>query len=217
MLLALPHLRTGTQKVPLGDRLRDAVLKPADEGVPNNGAGAKAKDKARAAEELEFESKYANDRERIVGLLVAPLAGAIGLVVVSDLISYDKTHKVHYSQGLYESLAGVLVGLALVMLVTAWFRKRTYLAIAMALYGLAIFNLRYWGFGVPYVMMAAWLLVRSFRLQRDLREATGGSGPERGAQARRGSATVRNPRASKRYTPRATTARRQSAPRAPKT
>ena len=43
----------------------------------------------------------------------------------------------------------------------------------MALYGLAVFNLHYWGFGVPFILVGAWLLVRAYRLQRDLREATG--------------------------------------------
>ena len=38
----------------------------------------------------------------------------------------------------------------------------------MALYGLAVFNLHYWGFGVPFILAGAWLLVRAYRLQRDL-------------------------------------------------
>ena len=51
----------------------------------------------------------------------------------------------------------MLLGLALLMLVTAWWRKRLFLGITMALYGLAIFNLHYWGFGIPYILAAAWL------------------------------------------------------------
>ena len=88
---------------------------------------------------------------------------------------------------LYHELSLVLLGLSVVMLATAFFRKRLYLGIVMALYGLAIFNLRYWGFGIPFVLVAAWLLVRAFRLQRDLREATGDS--PRAAAQRRGGAT----------------------------
>ena len=81
----------------------------------------------------------------------------------------------------------VFLGLAAVMLVSAYFRKRLFLGIAMALYGLAIFNLHYWGFGVPFIMVGAWLLVRAYRAQRDLREATGDK-PSRpgGRTARRG-------------------------------
>ena len=59
------------------------------------------------------------------------------------------------------------------MLAFAWFRKRLYLGMVIALYGLAVFNLHYWGFGIPFVMAGAWLLVRAYRLQRDLRVATG--------------------------------------------
>ena len=44
----------------------------------------------------------------------------------------------------------------------------------MALYGLTLFNLHFWGFGVPFIMCAAWLMVRAYRLHRDWREATGG-------------------------------------------
>jgi len=43
------------------------------------------------------------------------------------------------------SLFLVLFGLALVSLACAWFRKRLVLGIALALYGLSVFNLHYWG------------------------------------------------------------------------
>ena len=42
-----------------------------------------------------------------------------------------------------------------------------------ALYGLAVFNLHWWGFGVPFVLVGAWYLVRAYRAQRALKEATG--------------------------------------------
>ncbi len=57
------------------------------------------------------------------------------------------------------------------MLVTAYFRKRFFLGIAMALYGLSVFNLHYWGFGVPFLMVGAWLLVT--RLPPPARSAGG--------------------------------------------
>jgi hypothetical protein len=43
-----------------------------------------------------------------------------------------------------------------------------------------VFNLHYWGFGVPFILGGAWLLVRAYRLQRDLREATGEVASRRG-------------------------------------
>ena len=54
----------------------------------------------------------------------------------------------------------------------ALWRKRLYLGIVTAMYGLAIFNLHYWGFGVPFVMVGAWYLVRAYRLHRNLKEST---------------------------------------------
>ena len=57
------------------------------------------------------------------------------------------------------------------MLATAWFRKRLYLGIAMALYGLSVFNLHFWGFGVPFILVGAWYLVRAYRLQQKLKLA----------------------------------------------
>jgi len=95
----------------------------------------------------------------------------------------------------------VLIGLAVVMLVLAVLRKRLYLGIVMALYGLAIFNLRYWGFGIPFVMAGAWYLVRAYRLQRDLREATGGKPPRAGSQRRGDAGTAPRPQPNKRFTP----------------
>ena len=91
------------------------------------------------------------------------------------------------------------------MIVTAYLRKRLFLGISMALYGLAVFNLHYWGFGVPFLLLGAWLLVRAYRLQRDLKEANG-EGPARGGARRRGSggsARSSRPQPNKRYTPRA--------------
>ncbi|MHB8594018.1 MAG: hypothetical protein ACYDB3_06735 [Acidimicrobiales bacterium] len=100
------------------------------------------------------------------------------------------------SVGLYHELLVVLLVLAVAMMAAAWFRKRLYLGIVMALYGLAIFNLHYWGFGIPFILAGAYYLVRSYRLQRSLREATGevpgGRGPRPPGAP---------PRASKRYTP----------------
>jgi hypothetical protein len=102
-------------------------------------------------------------------------------------------NRLHVSLSLYHDLGAVLIGLSVLVLVVAMFRKRLYLGISMALYGLAVFNLHYWGFGVPFIMGGAWLLVRAYRLQRDLREAT--DEPSRpGAQRRGGGVPLRTSR-----------------------
>jgi hypothetical protein len=153
----------------------------------------------------------ADDKERLFGLVAAPIAAAIALLVVTALISNNppallkngQANRLHVSPSLYEALAVVLVALSLAMLVAALLRKRVLLGIVMALYGLAMVNLRFWGFGIPFILVSAWLLVRAYRFQRELREsaatappATGaGAGTAAGAPPRRST-----PRPSKRYT-----------------
>jgi hypothetical protein len=105
---------------------------------------------------------------------------------------------------LYHDVLIVLLVLALAMLTTALLRRRLFLGMATALYGLAVFNLHYWGFGVPFVLAGAWYLVRAYRLQRSLREANG-EGPRYGSGSRSRGGTPSNgnrPGANKRYTPR---------------
>lgn len=162
-----------------------------------------AADVPRSLEEIEHAARFASDKERLVGLLGAPFAAAIGLLVYGALVANDPAaysksglpDSKHVALSLYADLLGVLLVLAVAMLVTAWFRKRLFLGCVLGLYGLAIFNLHYWGFGVPYVLFGAWLLVRAYRAQRDLREATG---PVASAEH---PAPVVAPSASKRYTP----------------
>jgi hypothetical protein len=207
--------------MPLVDRVRKAVMKPVD---PDAASTAKASIGPLSVEQLEADVKSANDKERLIGLLAAPLAAAIAILVISALIVNDPTallkngrpDTLHVSVSLYHDLAGVLIGLSILMLAMAMLRKRLYLAIVMALYGLAIFNLHYWGFGVPFIMGGAWLMVRAYRLQRDLREATGDNPSRSGPAARGGSATTRmtRPRPNGRYTPPRAPARRSSPPKA---
>jgi hypothetical protein len=205
LLLSLPRFNHDADKAPLGERLRNAMVKPVEPGVA---AKAKANDRPLSVEELGDAVKYANDKERLTGLLLAPVAAALGLIIIGTLISNDPSQYLksgavnprHVSVSLYHTLTYVLLALAVVMLVTAYFRKRFYLGIAMALYGLSVFNLHYWGFGVPFLLVGAWLLVTAYRMQRDLREATGDL-PSR----RRGSGPAPRPgraQPNKRYTPR---------------
>jgi hypothetical protein len=206
MLVALPKLRHEGPKAPLGERLRDAVVKPVDPAT----AKKKVPDEPQTVEELEAAVRSADDKERLVGLIGAPFAAAIGILVINALISHDPpallknghVNRLHTSVSVYHDLTVVLLALSVLMLVTAWWRKRLYLGIVMALYGLAIFNLHYWGFGVPFILAGAWFLVRAYRLQRDLGEATGEK-PTRSGSPRRGRAGTNSarPRPNKRYTP----------------
>jgi hypothetical protein len=214
LLLSLPHLKRDPDREPLGQRLRSAMLRPVD---PNTVVTAKDSNKPPSVDELENESAFANDKERLVGLLAAPFAGIIGISIISVQISRNpkqfvngQLNKNYTSPALFHELLLVLLVLAVLMLVTAWFRKRLYLGLVMALYGLTVFNLHWWGFGIPFVMAGAWLLVRAYRAQRAVREATGDVGSGRG---RGRGATTPAPRPNKRYTPPTAPPKRPSRPK----
>ncbi len=118
---------------------------------------------------------------------MAPLAAAIGLIVTGSLIANDPKATLangmknvkHVDPTLYLELGAASFVLALVMLGMAWYRKRLYLGLAMALYGLSIFNLHFWGFGIPFLMVGAWYIVRAYRLTQKLKlaKAEAGDGP----------------------------------------
>ena len=134
--------------------------------------------------EIEAAIKQANDKERLIGLLVAPVAAAIGLLITASLVANDpKAHfpngqidKLHANPSTYVAFGAIALVLALVMLGAAWFRKRLVLGIATALYGLSIFNLHFWGFGIPFIMIGAWYLVRAYRLSEKLKHAKADEG-----------------------------------------
>jgi hypothetical protein len=153
--------------------------------------------------ELEAAIKRADDKERLVGLLLAPVAGAIALLVVASLVAHDpkaivngQIDKLHVNPSLYLELGAVTLALALLMLGAAWLRKRIAMGIAMALYGLSIFNLHYWGFGFPFILAGAWYLVRAYRLSEKLKHARLDQPGVAG-----GGAAASPPQPSKRYTP----------------
>ena len=176
--------------------MRGRFLRPAD---PHDEAVAPP-----SATELTAEISSATDKERIIGLLAAPWAAAIGILIASALISRDPpavtaaglVNHLHTPVSYYYEVLGALVALSVVLLVGAWFRKRVVIGIAAALYGLTVFNLHYWGFGVPFLACGAWLLVRAYRLQRSLKEVTGDAATPRG-----GRSTLAAARPNKRYTP----------------
>jgi len=157
-------------------------------------------------EELEDANRFADDKERMIGLLAAPVAALIGILIVGADIHNDPAatfangtvNAAHVSHSLYSELLIVLLILALGMLAAAWFRKRLLLGVALALYGLTVFNLKYWGFGLPFVLFGAWLMVRAYRAQKALKLATGET-PRQGASG--GADKSSAPRPSKRYTP----------------
>ncbi|MGH9100941.1 MAG: hypothetical protein ACRDV8_12025, partial [Acidimicrobiales bacterium] len=203
-----PSAPGATDGAGIGAKLSRLVLKPPD---PTRRDHVTAE--PRTVEELENAARFADDKERLIGLLAAPVAAAIALLVYGALVANDPTAHLrdglasskHVPQSLYGDLVGVLVVLAVAMLAAAWFRKRLFLGCAMALYGLAIFNLHYWGFGVPYVLFGAWLLVRAYRAQRDFREAEGSKASRRGGGV---AALAAMPPRSKRYTPPSSSRRR---------
>jgi hypothetical protein len=206
--MTVPRLRGSTESQ-LGGRLRDAFLRPpADPGERRE---------PQTADEIRSSIRSADDKERLIGLIAAPWAAAIGILVGSDLVAHDPAARLrnglvnplHVSVGLYHEVLAALVVLSIVMLVTALLRKRLYLGIVMALYGLTVFNLHYWGFGVPFVMGGAWYLMRAYRFQKELREVTGGS-TRRGRSPAKEVALAGTGRAhaSKRYTPPSSARRR---------
>jgi hypothetical protein len=185
-LLALPSAKRDAQKPTLGERLSGAVLKPANPDSPTA-----TPDKPETVEEAEHAVRYADDTQRLIGLVAAPLMAVIALVVVSNQITHDPKHT-----STYHGLELMFLVMALLEMAAAWYRKRLFMGIILALYGLAIFNLHYWEFGIPFVLAGAWYLVRAYRAQRDLKAVTAGGHPG-GAPRANGS----GPPQSKRYTP----------------
>lgn len=126
----------------------------------------------------------ADDKERLVGLIAAPLAAMISILIIGSLLSHDPSpyfangqpNKAHVDPSLYHELLYVLLGMSIIVLATAWYRKRLFLGITLALFGLAIFNLHFWGFGIPFLLFGAWLLVHAYRVQQNIKRAEAAEG-----------------------------------------
>ncbi len=183
-------------------RLSRLVLKP----VPADAAAKAPVAKKPSVEELEDANRFANDKERGIGLIAAPIGALIAFLVIHADVDEDPaqflkngaTNPKYTSVAVYHELLLVLLVLCVLLMIAAWFRKRLFMGVLCALYGLAIFNLHWWGFGVPFVLVGAWYLVRAYRTQRDLRDATGGRTSRSGSP---GGGSPTAPMASKRYTP----------------
>ena len=171
------------------ERLKYSVVQPDDD--PSD----KASD--RSAEEVRAIIARADDKERAVGLIAAPVSAAVSFIVITALIDRNSVVGAkHFTPAsTYHELLLILLGLGVLMLVTALLRKRLFMALGMALYGIALFQLGWLGFAVPFVLAGAWYLVRSYRLQQELRRAEPAEVRPTGAKN-----GVR-PRPSKRYTP----------------
>jgi hypothetical protein len=179
-----------TPKMSFFQRIRYSMVVPDD-------TPGEAKEQA-SVEELQAEVTRMSDRERAIGLVAAPLAAIVALLIGANSISYAKAHA--QSTSIYSELEFVLLGMSVLILVSAWLRKRLIIGVVMALFGLGVFNLKYWGFGVPFILAGAWYLVRAWRLQQSLKRATGdGPAPRRssGGTPKPGP----RPRQNKRYTP----------------
>jgi hypothetical protein len=195
-------------KLTFFERLRYTMVKPDDSGK------VKDQEPQLSREELEATIARADDKERNIGLIAAPLGALVTLFVSADLIHHAQ--QTGQSTSVYQTLTFVLLAMAVLMLVTSWLRKRLFIGIVMALFGLGIFNLHYWGFGVPFLMAGSWYLVRAWRLNSKLKRAGGGSGrtygPPNSKVAPRGlpSAGGKLPRPNKRYTPATSKVKRPS-------
>jgi len=174
------------------ERFKYTIVRPDDEADDK-----KHLTDERSVEELEDAIARSDDKERAIGFIAAPLAALIGIAISSSAINYAKTH--HQSTSTYTELTYVILGMSVLILVASLMRKRLFQGITMALYGLAVFNLKYWGFGIPFVMAGAWYLVRAYRLQQALKkaEAARGGTPKRANRPANGT----RPRSNKRYTP----------------
>ena len=153
----------------------------------------------RSVEELQEAIRRSDDKERAIGLIAAPLAALVGIIISSATISNAKN--LHQSTTVYVELTYVILGMAVLILVASMLRKRLFQGVTMALYGLAVFNLRFWGFGVPFLLAGAWYLVRAYRLQQALKKAEAADAPPRPKSANPPSSGSPRPRRNKRYTP----------------
>lgn len=180
-------------RMTLWQRLRYSMVRPDDE--PSDRAQAED----RPVEEIEEDIRRSNDKERAIGLVVAPVAAVVGLVISSASVNYAKTH--NQSTAVYDKLTYVLLALAALILLSSWLRKRLFQGITIALFGVAIFQLKanYIGFAFPFVVVAAWYLIRAYRLQQELKRAQASDAPPPRRDSGRPAGS--RPRPNKRYTP----------------
>lgn len=181
------------------ERLKYAMVRP-------DGEDKRPAADERSAEELQYEVRYADDRERAVGLIAGPISVLISFIVIGSDISKNSSltttaPKNYVPASTYHWVLLIFVALAVIMLASAWWRKRMPLAIALALYGVGLFQLGWLGFAVPFVLAGAWYLVRAFRLQQALKKAEAAESATTRSTARTSNGSKPRARANRRYTP----------------
>ncbi len=119
--------------------ISDFALKPAVAMESATGNDEPAQEGPTTVAELEAAIKRADDKERLIGLLAAPVAAAIVFLVMSALVHNDPSALLsnglpnprHVNPNIYTELGLVTLALALIMLAGAWFRKRLVIGIAV--------------------------------------------------------------------------------------
>jgi hypothetical protein len=213
---------------PVDKAVRTSTSASAARTPERAGTGTKAKGttgpSGMSKEELAHRIKYVDDRERLIGLVLAPLATvlsagvlAIGLHTAQHVAKGEASRVTIINFGIAGLVVSVLLFLA------AWSRRRSFMAFALLFMGLPLQPLRFPIF-VGYWFAAGWILFRSLKWQRELaainRAEGGGS---RTAGARGGGARSSTGRGGQRQDPRARAkeasaaraARRQPAPKGP--
>jgi hypothetical protein len=178
----------------LWERLKYTLVRPDDDPSDRTHAS-----EDRTAEELRYEIRRSDDKERAIGLIAGPVAAIVGILISSAQLNYARSH--HQSTNVYVELTYLLLLLAVLIVVSSLLRKRLFQGITLVLFGLAVFQLHYSyiGFAVPFVLAGAWYLVRAYRLQQALKQVeSDGAAPRATGRAQPNGA---RPRANKRYTP----------------
>jgi hypothetical protein len=187
-------------------------------------AGTKAKGatgpSGMTREELAHRIKYVDDRERRIGMLMAPLGFAIGIVILVLALRLNPHQPLAKGQSSQATLITLAVGaiiLSVVVFLAALSRRRALMGFALVFLGIPLnFPLL-----LPFWFVGGWLVFRSLKWQRELaalnRGQSGGAGGARGGGARTatGRGARQDPRARGREAAAARAARKQPAPKGP--
>jgi hypothetical protein len=171
-----------------GSRLRDAFLKPAPAPAAktSSGTGGTRADPYpdQSTEELRRSMKYLDDRERRVALFIGPLLAALDLALMQVTLHDNPAvgHKNHADPSTIVALGVGSAVLAVVVLVAAYYRRRSFtiFALLFAGYGGGIVTM------IPSWIVAGWLFIHFNRIQKVVVSRTGGpaAARQRAAQAR---------------------------------
>ncbi len=161
-------------------------------------------------EELTHIIKRIDDRERVIAFGSAAIGLGVGIALTIAAIHFNTPHsKNHTSTGfiIFEGAARVV--LAAVVVLAAWYRRRSFVAFALLFLGTSMGGI----FALPFWAVGIWLIFRVLKWQKELAALTGGqTRPARGeAGAIQGHRS--EPQPSRRRHPR--TRGRRSAPTGP--